>query len=546
MNKRNLLGLLLLIILSGGLQGQTKASRPRVVVGIVVDQMRWDYLKRYESRYGNDGFRRLMREGFSCDNVSIDYVPTVTAIGHASIYTGTVPSIHGIAGNNFRLNNRWVYCTSDASTQTVGSDNNNGRMSPRNLQSTTIGDELRLATNFRSKVISISLKDRAAILPGGHTSNGSFWYDGKTGRFITSSFYMEKLPEWVDRFNRKDQAAMYLNKNWNTLYPIQSYIQSTPDDNDYEDSFEKGQRPVFPIATGELLRKQGYGVICQTPYGNSIVLDMAQAAIDGEKLGQGSETDMLAISLSATDYVGHQFGPNAIETEDTYLRLDKDLAAFFSYMDKKFGKNNYLLFLTADHAGAHNLTFLKEHKLPAGGMDFPTTLARLNKTIGEKLNFGARIIERVDNYQVFLNNSRIDSAGLDRSKIIDLLVDELYSIPGIAYALPLKKAAEAPIPASIKERIINGYNHERSGDIQFIVKPGWYDTYSSTDTRGATHGVWCPYDSHIPLLFMGWKISSGRTTIPLHMTDIAPTITALLGIQQPNGCIGNPIEPVMR
>lgn len=345
----------------------TAVERPKLVVGLVVDQMRWDYLYRYYDLYGEGGFKRLLNEGFSCENTQLNYVPTVTAIGHTSIYTGSVPSIHGIAGNDFIFRNtgRQTYCTDDDSVHGVGSDNAAGRMSPRRLLVTTVGDELHLATNFRSKVISVSLKDRAAILPGGHTADAAYWFDSKTGRWITSSYYMERLPEWVDAFNRTDPARRLLEQDWNTLYPIERYVQSTADDTPYEKPFEKGGKPVFPVPTSKLLKTEGYGIIRNTPYGNTLTLQMARQAIEHEAMGRDEETDMLAVSLSSTDYVGHQFGPNAVETEDTYLRLDKDLADFLDYLDQQVGAGNYTLFLTADHAAAHNTRFLTDHGIPA-------------------------------------------------------------------------------------------------------------------------------------------------------------------------------------
>lgn len=521
--------------------GAAASDRPKLVVGLVIDQMRWDYLERFADRYGEGGFRRLLEEGFSCDNTQIDYIPTVTAIGHTSIYTGSVPSIHGIAGNNFRKDGRWTYCTDDPEAQPVGSTGKAGRMSPRNLQVTTIGDELHLATNFRSRVVAVSLKDRAAILPGGRTADGAYWFDDQSGRFITSTYYRDELPEWLDEFNAKDLAGSYLSQDWNTLYPADTYRQSTADDVPFESPFKSGISPTLPVRLPELFKDEGYGLIRTTPYGNTLTLEAAKAAVAGEGLGRHDDTDLLAVSLSSTDYIGHKFGPNSVEIEDTYLRLDRDLAAFFAFLDEQVGRGSYLLFMTADHAAAHNPTFLNTHRIAAGGWSTKQARARLDSLSREAFGTSVSLVERVSNYQVFLDNAAIDSLRLDRRHVVRLFAEGLEAMPGVAYAVCQRQAANAAIPSVIRERIVNGYNRERSGEIQVIMKPGYYDT-SSRRPRGTQHGVWCNYDAHIPLVFMGWHVPAGRTAQPTRMTDIAATVAAMLRIQAPSGCIGTPIR----
>ncbi len=548
MRKRLFLALCLVMTLSS-IRAEERGSvpRPKLVVGVVVDQMRWDYLYRYYDMYGDGGFKRLLHGGFSCENTMLDYIPTVTAIGHTCIYTGSVPSIHGIAGNNFRVQRlgKEMYCTDDSLVAGVGSQTAAGKMSPRNLWVTTVTDELRLATNFRSKTIGIALKDRAAILPAGHTANAAYWFDDKVGKWISSTYYMQQLPAWVDDFNKKDLAAQYLKQDWNTLYPMEAYVQSTADDTRYEKPFEKGGKPTFPIRTSELFKKMGYGVIRTTPYGNSFTLDMAKAAVENEQLGQGEQTDFLAVSLSSTDYIGHQFGVNAVETEDTYLRLDKDVEAFLTYLDEKVGKGNYMLFLTADHAAAHNVRFLQDHEIPVGAWAFDKTKAALNALI--KAQFGVEeAVPSLENYQVYLNRTRLEAAGADYEKVKACAIRFLEKQEEIAYVVDMEKAITAPIPQPLRERIVNGYNRERSGAIQIIVKPGWYDVSSKEEPLGTTHGVWVPYDAHIPLLFYGWGVSAGHTNQEVDMTDIAATVAALLKIQMPNGCIGKPIPEVVK
>lgn len=524
-----------------------RQERPKLVVGIVVDQMRWDYLYRYYDRFGEDGFKRLMNNGFNCENVMLNYIPTVTAIGHTSIYTGSVPSIHGIAGNDFYLNGKKTYCTSDSTVSTVGSDSKNGKMSPRNLLVTTIGDELKLATNFRSKVIGISIKDRAAILPAGHSADAAYWFDPTNGHFITSTYYTDKLPEWVNKFNDRNLPEKYLKQDWNTLYPIETYTASSADDNDFEQPFSENGTPTMPVRTSKLYKTKSYGLISSTPYGNSLIFDLAEAAINGEQLGQRGETDFLAISLSSTDYVGHQFGTYAVETEDTYLRLDKDLAKFLNLLDTTIGKDNYLIFLTADHAAAHNFTFLQAHKIPAGGWETENVADELNKRLAETFGTNVKPVKDVLNYQVFLDDEAIKSAKLPRESVIKSIIEQLLENEAVAYAVDMEKAAVASVPEKVKQRIINGYNNKRSGDIQIIMQPNWYEIYNHSikNTQGTTHGVWHPYDSHIPLFFMGSNIPAGQTHQQVYITDIAATVCAILQIQMPNGCIGNPIEAIM-
>lgn len=521
-------------------------SHPKLVVGIVVDQMRWDYLYRFYDRFGDDGFKRMINQGFNANNTNIDYVPTVTAIGHSTVYTGSVPSIHGIAGNDFIINatGETMYCTEDKTVKTVGSTSNAGEMSPRNLLTTTITDELQLATNFRSKVIGVALKDRGSILPAGHSADAAYWFDGESGNFITSTYYMEKLPRWVDDFNKQNLVEKYLNQGWETLYPIKSYVQSSADDNRYEGKFKGADKPVFPINTAELYKTSGAGIIRSTPYGNTLSIEMAKAAVENENLGKNVVSDFLALSLSSTDYVGHQFGPNAIETEDTYLRLDKDLGEFFKYLDEKVGVGEYTVFLTADHGGAHNINFLKDNNIPANPWASGKVLTELNNDLQTK--FGAeKIILSLMNYQAHLNHKLISEKKLDIEAVKLAAIEFLSKQEGVTYVVDMEKVQMSSIPKLLRERIINGYNHLRSGEIQVVLNPGWYSSGSANPT-GTSHSAWNPYDSHIPLIFMGWGVNPGKTSRPTHMTDIAATLAALLNVQQPNGCIGEPILEALK
>ena len=512
-------------------------ERPKLVVGIVVDQMRWDYLYRYQKRYTDGGFKRLLGEGFSCENTMIPYVPSVTAIGHTCIYTGSVPSIHGIAGNNFVKDGKKVYCTDDDSVKPVGTTSGAALMSPRNLWVSTIGDEMKIASNGRAKVVGVALKDRASILPAGHNPNGAFWFDDQTGCFITSSYYMDHLPKWVEAFNDKRLPEQYLSQKWNTLYPKNTYTESTTDENEYENGIREGVKATLPLNLPELYKKYGYGIIRNTPFGNSLTLDMAKAAIDGEQLGADDETDLLAVSCSSTDYIGHQVGTHAIETEDTYLRLDKAIADFLTYLDSKVGKGNYLVFLSADHGAMNNAAFLQDRRIPAGSWDASATAKKLNHVLAKEYPEAGDIVKTVMNYQVFFNRDEIKSKQLDFDNIKQTVVNVLKEDPSVLYACDMAKASTESIPEEVKSRIINGYNRERSGDVVIILKPNFY----AHGMKGTDHGAWNSYDTHIPLVFMGWGIKHGATTKQTFMTDIAPTIAAMLHVQAPNGCVGKSI-----
>jgi predicted AlkP superfamily pyrophosphatase or phosphodiesterase len=545
--KKTILGsvLLLSILLTAPAQNAPKdaineIARPRLVVGIVVDQMRWDYLYRYYDKFSEGGFRRLLREGYSCENTMINYIPSFTAVGHATIFTGSVPSIDGIAGNTWfdTKSGKSVYCTDDSTVQGVGAVTAAGKMSPRNLLVTTITDELRMATNFRSKVVGISLKDRAAILPAGHDPTGAFWLDDASGRFITSSYYMKELPAWAIEFNNSHPIDNLIAHGWNTLLPPDKYSQSTPDNELWEGIFLGATQPVFPYDIQKAYQLSHY-TFRLTPFGNTLTLRFAEAAVNGYQLGKGTDTDFLTINCASTDYQGHLTGVNSVEIEDVYLRLDKDLASFFTFLDGRIGKGNYLVFLTADHAAAHAEGFMKDHKIPTGLLSH-TVITNLEKDLNDR--FGSmNLLLGMDNDQITFNRNRIESLRLDMNSIKEAAILYLERTDGIQYVVDEDRIAVASIPEPLKEMMINGYNRQRSGSILVIPMPGWLPDES---LKGTTHGAWNPYDTHIPLVFMGWKIHHGSTNRLINMTDIAPTLAALLHIQVPNGCIGKPIGEV--
>lgn len=541
MRHRTIVALSFLTIGFLPVMGQTIA-RPKLVIGIVVDQMRWDYLYRYYDRYGAGGFKRLLNEGFSCEDTYISHLPSYTAVGHSTIFTGSVPSIDGIAGNDWidQATGKNVYCVADSTAQPVGGSSPAGNMSPRNLLATTVTDELMLATNFRSRVVGVSLKDRASILPAGHTPTGAFWFDDIKGVFSTSTWYMQQLPAWVERFNALGEPEKLAAGGWSTLYPINTYLQSTADSVAWEGLFKDEKAPVFPHDILKAYRED-HDNIRSSPFGNTLTLDFARAAVDGYSLGQRDVTDFLTINCASTDYVGHKYGPNSIEIEDVYLRLDKDLAAFFSFLDGKVGKGNYLVFLTADHGASHAVNFLKAHQIPAGLSGIRKIVQGLNDTLGTVTGVKDLVISGT-NYYVNYNLARIRQSGLSMDSLKKVSMAYLLHQGGLQYVIDMANIAAANLPKTIEGMVVNGYDRKRSGSILLLPEPGWFDGVD----RGTTHGTWNPQDTHIPLVFMGWGIRHGVSYRTVHMTDIAPTVSALLHVQMPDGNIGEVIPEVIK
>ena len=482
-------------------------ERPKLVVGIVVDQMRWDYLSRYYDQFQDDGLKRLIKKGYSCDNCLINYVPTITAIGHTSAYTGTTPALHGICGNDFFIDDESVYCCSDKTVEPVGTDNRKkGCMSPCNLLSTTIGDQIRLHTDFKSKVVGISYKDRAAILPAGRSSDHAYWLDTDNGQFITSTYYRSELPAWAKAVNqelKKNKELQKVGKDVG-LYPLCGHITT----------------------------------------------DMAIAALKGEQMGKGEVTDMLCVSYSQTDVIGHKWSTRGEHTDEAYLELDKDIARLLKALDDQVGEGNYLLFLTADHGAAHNYQFMIDHKMNGGAWRTDDEVMKEKLDVCLKENFGATVDRSIINgflgYRVYLNHGKIKALGLDLQKVKEVLVEYFSQVPHVQFVMDFEKVNTWSVPDALRNRALLGYHPHRSGDLLLVLEAGYYEFGKWSSPIGTTHGEWNPYDAHIPLLFYGWKVEHGSTSREVHITDIAPTITQMLHIQQPNACIGEAIGEVVR
>ena len=464
-----------------------QVERPKLVVGLVVDQMRWDYLYNYE--WGEGGFKTLLTDGYRCNNTIIDYVPTVTAAGHASIYSGTTPAFHGIAGNNFMLNGENVTSVQDDSERAVGGNEKTRGKSPRNLITTNIADQLMLATDFKSRTVGIALKDRASILPAGHHPVGAYWYDKGSTSFVTSTYYMDKLPKWVSDFNKKHREELAMDLN-------------------------------------------------NMPMGTIMTFALAEQALINEKLGQGDVTDMLTISVSNTDMCSHYYGTHSTQVNAIYMQLDKEIAHFIDVLDQRIGRGNYLLFLTADHGGTHSYQRMTSNGLPSGCWHNPDAIIAANKLL--KQQFGVDSLLKAEmEYTFYLNREVIDGARLDYDQVMRAACQALEQPEEIQWAIDVSRIDTYPIPTILKERIKLGYFPERSGEIYVVPRTGVYA--GKAEWAGSNHGSWSQSDSHIPLIFMGWHITPGETSRLTHMTDIAATVCAMLHIQAPNGCIGTPI-----
>jgi predicted AlkP superfamily pyrophosphatase or phosphodiesterase len=545
MKKYFLLLLTISILIFSCKKSNKKVQKPKLVVGIVVDQMRYDYLTKYADRYGEDGFNRLLNDGYSLTNAHFSYMGTYTAVGHATAYTGTTPDQHGIIGNNWydKYLKKSIYCVNDFNYTSVGTDGKAGQKSPNRMFTTTITDQLHFGQNMRGKTIGIAIKDRSSVLPAGHTANGAYWYHGQDeNKWITSSYYMDELPQWVKDFNSNNKADSYISESWNTLYPIDTYKQSMADNNDFEGTFMGEATPTFPHDLPNLRKENGnFEIIKSTPFGNTLTLDFAKAAIKGENLGKDDDIDFLAISFSSTDYVGHKYGTDAIETEDTYLRFDKDLADLFQYLDTEVGQGNYTLFLTADHGAVQVPSYLQSVKVPAPYFKWK----EFNNYIEEvtQSHFGSKgLIENFSNYQIFLNKETIKKLKLNEDEVADVIAKESLRFEGVYKTVTAKTLQNTNFTSGVLEKIQNSYNQKLSGDIILLPMPGTIGERS----KGTTHGSPYSYDTHIPIIFYGAGIQKGMSHKRYGVRDIAPTLATLLKIEFPNGTTGQVIEEVLK
>jgi predicted AlkP superfamily pyrophosphatase or phosphodiesterase len=517
-----------------------RAQNPKLIVWITVDQMRYEMLHRFKYRWTPQGMLRILNQGFVFHNAQYNYIPTYTGPGHASLFTGTSPNVHGIIANSWfnRSAGKMIYCTE--SQQAVQSTANSAlkSQSPVNLLSSTLGDELRINTHNQSKVIAVSLKDRAAILPAGRHGNAAYWLDESSAQFVSSAWYMNALPKWAISFNQDLDILGRVKKGWQTYAPLQTYSASTADDMFYEASPTGSDKAVFPYVYD---KKQNPGTwIKGTPHGNSLVTDFAIQAIISEKLGFDEYCDVLSISYSSTDIIAHATGPRAVEVEDTYLRLNLELEKLFKILDEKLGASNYLLVLSADHAGGEVPAYLEANNLPAGILTDTQVLIHLRKLLQHQFS-DSLLVQTVCNNQIYLNRNRINEAVFG-NLILHKIQDALYALDGIAQVYTAEAIqTQAFAEASMAQKIQNGFMPQRSGDLVYTLKPQWMDH----DVRGTTHGSGYIYDTHVPLLFVGFGIKKGASYQAVSITQIAPTLSELLKITRPSGCSEKPLSEIL-
>lgn len=534
----------IMLFASLGLKAEGKGERaplsPKLVVGIVIDQMRFDYLYRYYDQFSENGFKRLMNQGMNFTYAQYNYIPTYTAPGHASIYTGSTPYYHGIISNDWYDKDlkKTIYCTSDTAYQTVGANNSSGQMSPRRLLATTIGDELRMSDNGLSKVYSVSIKDRASILPGGHMANAAYWYDSKSGHFVTSTYYTAALPEWVNKFNDGEQALKLMAKGWNLSLPLRDYTRSMPDNGAGEADVFKEGKTTFPHAFSTLSASEKLDKIRSSPFGNDLLAEFVLALIKNEKPGQGAYTDMLAVSFSSTDYIGHAYGPNSVEIMDTYIKLDKQIARLLEALDNSPGKGNYILFLTADHAVKPNGEYLQQNRIPNGNLESSVVADSLRRFCSRYFGY-SDVIETVEDNQVYYNQKALLAHKTDLHLLNTVLVNYLRNTFRQMNSISAKEDFNAQLPTrTMSNFILNGFNPYRSGDLVFDLSMGYL---TGNYNEGTSHATSYDYDTHVPLIFYGWNIAPGQSNTEVYVEDIAPTICNLIHIQEPNATIGIPI-----
>ena len=508
-------------------------SKSKIVVGIVVDQMRYDYIYRFWDDFGGNGFKKLVQQGYFCRNANFSYMPTFTGPGHASIFTGTTPSTHGIIANNWydKKAKKSVYCAGDGEMHTVcnceeeqkdvGSEE--GKMSPHHMLTTTIGDELQLF-NSENKVIGISLKDRGAILSAGHSADAAYWMNSD-GDWITSSFYMDNLPKWLVNYQQERNALYYLQGSW-----------------DVNGSFNYNLDSLFATKGGSAIKS--------TPYGNTILKDLAKEIIKEEKMGQTNSTDFLTISFSSTDYIGHQHGPHSDEIKDTYIKLDKDIADLLTTLENKVGYDNILLFLTADHGVVSEPSELLKRKIPAGYYNKSQIIQEINTYLKKKFNWPNKDVEynyilNFSNNQIFLNHDLInENLHVNIEQVRKSCSNFLLNYDWVKNSFTSDQLHENEYQNPPHSLVQKGFNQKRSGDVIINPQSGWLGF--SWRQGGTSHGSCFSYDTHVPLIFWGGQINHGRTDRNVYIRDIAPTICSLLNIASPNGCSGNTILEITK
>ncbi len=512
--------------------------RPKLILSILVDQFRYDYAERLHDQLGADGLKMLTDRGTFMTFARYNYFPTITGPGHASFFSGTTPASHGIIANDWfdKRTGKMTYCVSDPNVTGVGTDSAAGKMSPRNFIGGNFSDMMRL--HYQSKVIGISMKDRGAILPAGKKPTGAYWWEAATGNYITSSYYRAELPDWVKQFNERHRAKDFIGQTWDRLLEASKY--PWPDNAPGEGALSGEKTVTFPhtVSAG----KDGFENIMPTPYGNQLLLEFAEAALDGEALGQGPEPDVLSVSFSSIDYCGHRFGPYSQEAQDIVLRFDRQLAELFHYVDKKIGLANVAIVFTADHGVMPTPEFAAEQGLGGQRSDTVALIGELLQQL--EAHFGpGRYLQtpRIIEGNIYLNHNELTEKKLNVKEVADFVREWALGTGKFQAAYSREQLLDGRAPGPMGERVLNGYNAERSGDIVLVQKP-YVISWGAT---GTTHGSPYSYDTHIPVFFYGPSFKPGRYPDEFYITDIVPTLCAAMHIDEPAGSIGKPFVKIL-
>ncbi|MDY0348423.1 MAG: alkaline phosphatase family protein [Tenuifilaceae bacterium] len=520
-------------------------ENPKLIVQIVVSQMRYDYLQRYSSKFSNGGFKLLSNEGAVCRNARYNYLLTQSLPGLATISTGAYPSVHGIVSNRWfnPLTSTEIDAVADEKIKTVGGNYFNGKYSPKNLITSTIGDEIRML-NPKSKVIGISLEPSAAIISSGHNANGAYWLDNERGHWITNNHYTDSLPSWVDTLNVKGFGKIYLERNWKLLNPLQSYLEAdttaVKDPTALERIKTKLQRMVQGVVQPFKKPIKDYSPLLENPFGNSYTKDMAIAAIVGEELGKDNNTDFLSVVFTPTRNVGQKYGPHSIEMEDAFLRLDREIEHFIAFLNSEIGKHNYLLIITSDQGVSATPEHLEKSKIPGGYFEPQKAMMLLGSYLNIAYDTGNWILGYQEK-QIYLNHQLIENSNLSLRDFQDRVAMFMLQFTGVANAVTAYNLQSSNFTSGIFEKFQNSYNQRRSGDVIINLEPGWVEKNGGVTSANSPYN----YDTHVPLIWYGWKIKRKQVLEPVKISDIAPTISTLIGISWPSGATGKPIKEII-
>jgi predicted AlkP superfamily pyrophosphatase or phosphodiesterase len=540
--------LILTFVKMSGQGAYLPPDKPKLVIGIVVEELKYDQLEKFRDRLSENGIKRLINEGTYFKNASYEYMLTQSAPGHATIATGAEPSFHGITSDDWYvpLKNELINCTHDVSVNSVGGSFESGMHSPVNLLVSTFSDELEMSSNKKAKVFGVGLRESSAIFSAGHAANGAYWFDNTTGTWMSSTYYINSLPTWVNDFNAMKFSDTYLNGTWNLFRPAKEYGDCVPDSNGFELGFNGIN--YFPYDLKKLRSKNvfssknDYSLLRETPFGNSLTTDFAIRLIKNERLGKHDVTDFLSICYSSTDYIGHRFGPSSVEMGDAILRLDDDIKNLLTFLNDSLGKKNVLIYFTAAHGISEIPKVLENNRIPSGYFQQNQALQLLRSYLNAVYGEGDWV-KGYSERQIFLNRTLIEDARLSLDDVQKKVARFLVQFTGVEAAYPYSAFEANDFGNGNLKRIINNFSPQRSGDVIVILNPGWVEKDSEYVTN---HNSPWEYDSHVPLIWYGWTVNRATVTRQVNMTDIAATLSTLCKVPYPNACTGEPMFELFR